>query len=372
MDQNSLKYTLALSQVPGVGSVTGKKLIRQFQTAENVFAHWQDLEGNNLALSTAIRQGYKDRELWRRTEAEMKFIEKYRLKVLYFQDEDYPRRLTDCYDSPVYLFYKGTADLDAEKVVGVVGTRSATDYGRKVTRDLVEGLKFENPLIVSGLAYGIDSQAHRAALDYGMNTVGVLGHGLDRIYPDNNKAIAEKMLGQGGLITEFFSGTKPDRENFPMRNRIIAGLCDAIVVIEAAEEGGALITADLAHSYDREVFAVPGRTSDRYSGGCNLLLKLKKADVVRNAEDLIFEMRWGEPVLKHPAVQPKLFIPLTQDEEKVVEILFAEGDLSVDEISRKSTLPVNRVVVALLNLELENAVRCKPGKLYSLSQVQVQ
>jgi DNA processing protein len=372
MDDNALKYTLALTQIQGIGSVRGKKLITEFKNAANVFDHWQDLIRIDPRLVRIIRQASKDRELWRRTEAEMKFIEKYRLKVLFFQDTDYPRRLTDCYDSPVYLFYKGSADLNAEKIIGVVGTRSATDYGRAVTRELIGGLRQEVPLIVSGLAYGIDSQAHRAALDTGLDTVGVLGHGLDRIYPGNNKALAEKMLGQGGLVTEFFSCTEPDRENFPQRNRIIAGLCDAIIVIEAAEEGGALITADIAHTYNRDVFVVPGRISDRYSGGCNKLIKQKKADIVRNAEDLIFEMGWREAEPKAPAVQPKLFIPLTRDEEKIIELMSAEGDLTIDEISRKSGLAVNKTAVALLNLELENVVRCKPGKLYSVSRSQVQ
>ena len=292
------------------------------------------------------------------------FIEKYRLKVLFFLDPDYPRRLVDCFDSPVYLFYKGSADLNAEKIIGIVGTRSATDYGKSVTRDLISGLRQESPLVVSGLAYGIDSHAHRAALDNGLDTLGVLGHGLDRIYPGNNKAMAEKMLKQGGLLTEFFSCTEPDRENFPQRNRIIAGLCDAIVVVEAAEEGGALITADIAHSYGRDVFAIPGRIGDKYSGGCNMLMKLKKAEVLRNAEDLIYEMGWSVSGKKVPALQPKLFIPLTRDEEKVIELLRAEGDLDIDEISRRSELPVNKVAVALLNLEMENVIQCKPGKLF--------
>ncbi|MCX6286492.1 MAG: DNA-processing protein DprA [Bacteroidetes bacterium] len=372
MDQNALQYTLALTQVPGIGSVIGKQLISHFGNAANVFRRYEELAPVKPRLAILIRQASKDIEMWKRTEAEMKFIEKYKLKVLFFQDADYPRRLADCYDSPVYLFYKGSADLNAEKTIGIVGTRSATDYGKAVTRDLIQGLRQEEPLIVSGLAYGIDSQAHRAALDNGLNTIGVLGHGLDRIYPSNNKAIAEKMLGQGGLLTEFFSCTEPDRENFPQRNRIIAGLCDAIIVVEAAEEGGALITADIAHTYNRDVFVVPGRIGDRYSGGCNMLIKQKKADIVRNADDLIFEMGWREAELKTPVVQPKLFIPLTLDEEKIIGLLSAEGELNIDELCRKSGLPVNKTAIALLNLELENVVRCRPGKLYSVSQSQAR
>ena len=371
MDDETLKYTLALTQITGIGSVNGKILISKFKSAKNVLEHYRDF-ALDLRMVKTISAGLGDKDIWRRTEEEMRFISKYRLKVLFFQDPDYPRRLSDCYDSPVYLFYKGTADLNTEKIIGVVGTRGATDYGKSLTRDLIQGLREEDPLIVSGLAFGIDSHAHKAALDFGLKTVGVLGHGLDRIYPGNNTAMAEKMLSQGGLITEFFSCTKPDRENFPQRNRIIAGLCQAIIVVEAALGGGALITADIAHTYNRDVFAMPGRVTDRYSGGCNLLLKLKKADVVRNADDLIFEMGWKKIEKNITPPQPKLFIPLTIDEEKVISLLSSEGDLTIDEISRKCQMPVNRVAVAMLNLEIENVVRCKPGKLYSVSQVQAQ
>ncbi len=372
MDQKALLYTLALSQVPGIGSVIGKQLITHFGDAESVFRRYRELLDGKPSLVPVIGEALRDKEFWKRTEAEMKFIEKYRLKVLFFQDEDYPYRLAECYDSPVFLFYKGSADLNAGKVVAVVGTRSATDYGKTITRELISGLKQLNPLVVSGLAYGIDSQAHRAALDNGLETIGVLGHGLDRIYPSNNKCTAEKMLSQGGLLTEFFSCTEPDRENFPQRNRIIAGISDAIIVVEAAEEGGALITANIAHTYNRDVFVIPGRIGDKYSEGCNMLIRYKKADVVRHAQDLVSQMGWGEAEVKTRVVQPKLFIPLTMDEQKVVDLLFAEGDLNVDEISRKSGLPVNKTVVALLNLEIENVIRCKPGKQYTLSPVQAQ
>lgn len=371
MNRNDLKYTLALSQIPGIGCITGKNLITVFGSAENVFGSIQKHSDVHPRLRQIIQEWSKNNALWKRTEEEIKFIEKYQLEVLFFTDKDYPWRLADCYDSPLFLFYKGNADLNASKVIGIVGTRSATDYGKGVTRELIQGLIADEPLIVSGLAYGIDSHAHKAALDFGLPTVGVLGHGLDRIYPENNKTLAGKMLGQGGLVTEFFSQTKPDRENFPMRNRIIAGLCDAIVVVEAAREGGALITADIASTYGRGVFVVPGRVSDKYSGGCNLLAKIKKAETIRNAADLISEMGWMDEKSPVPPAPPKLFIPLSKDEEKVVEVLHADGDLTIDEISRKSELPVSRIAVALLNLELENVVRSKPGKLFSLSHSRV-
>jgi len=365
MDKKTLRYTLALTLVPGIGTVTGKKLINVCGNAENVFTRSQEMLKPYPRLYHLIRNAGGDKEIWKRADEEVRFIEKYNLKVLCFGGKDYPFRLSQCYDAPVILFYKGHADLDAGKIIGIVGTRNATDYGKKITMELIRGMMNENPLIISGLACGIDSHAHRVALECGLDTVGVLGHGLDRIYPFTNQKLAEKMIRQGGLLTEFFSQTKPDRENFPQRNRIIAGLCDAIIVIEAAEQGGALITADIANSYDREVFAVPGRLGDKYSEGCNILINTNLARLALNAGDILETMQWKEPG-KKPACQPRLFITLTRDEKTIVELLGKEGDLGIDEIGRKSELPVNKVSAALLNLELENVVRCKPGKIFSL------
>lgn len=368
MESKELRYVLALSQLPGIGSVWGKMLIEKFEGPRNVFTHWKEGLKSDSRLAGIIREGIKDRAIWKRTDEELEFIGKFRLKVLYFQDPDYPQKLRDCRDSPMYLFYKGSACLNSAKIIGVVGTRSATDYGKSVTRELVSGLKGEVSLVVSGLAYGIDTCAHRAALDFGIETVGVLGHGMDRIYPDNNKTLAGKMLQQGGLVTEFFSRTLPDRENFPQRNRIIAGLCDAVIVVEAAGEGGALITADLADSYGRTVYAVPGRIGDLRSGGCNLLLKRKKAEVFMNAGDLLLDMGWRIAEEKPPPPLPRLFVPLTRDEEIIVGLLSKEGEMPVDEIVKRSGLSAGMTLAALLNLEIENVIKCKPGKMYSVSQ----
>jgi DNA processing protein len=367
MDNKALRYSIALTLVPGIGTVIGKKLINVCGSAEIVFTRSQDILKPFPRIFHLIRNAGSDKEIWKRADEEIRFIEKYRLKVLCFGEEDYPVRLAQCYDAPVLLFYKGIADLNAGRIIGIVGTRNASDYGKNITMELIKGMRNEDPLVISGLACGIDSYAHRIALECGLNTVGVLGHGLDRIYPFTNQKLAEKMIRQGGLLTEFFSSTKPDRENFPQRNRIIAGLCDAIIVIEAAEQGGALITANIANSYDREVFAVPGRIGDKYSEGCNVLINKNLAVLVLNAEEILEAMRWKEPKQKPGRSQPRLFISLTPDEEKIVELLNKEGDLSIDEIGRKSALTINKVSAALLNLELENVVRCKPGKIFSLS-----
>jgi len=286
--------------------------------------------------------------------------------MLFFRDKDYPFRLKNCYDSPVLLYWKGNADLNTAKIIGIVGTRKATDYGKNICYKLVSGLADQQVLIVSGLAYGIDSCAHRAAIESGLPTVGVLGHGLDRIYPGFNRVLAEKMMKQGGLLTDFPSGTNPDRENFPKRNRIIAGLCDGIIVVEAGRKGGALITADIANSYNRDVFAVPGRIGDPWSEGSNFLIKANKAALIQSAEDVRYLMGWDIPPGLQPVQQRKIFIEMTPEEEALVKILTESGKLGVDEICIRAGISMSRVSAALLNLEFEGVVRSLPGKLYEL------
>jgi DNA processing protein len=296
----------------------------------------------------------------------MKFIERYGITPLFFQDKGYPHRLKHCSDSPVMLYYKGTADLNISKIIGIVGTRKATEYGKSVTRMLLEGLVQHNILIVSGLAYGIDSCAHRFSLDNGLDTVAVLGHGLDTVYPWLNRPLAEKMLSQGGLVTEFLSGTKPDRINFPKRNRIIAGLCDAIVVVEAGTRGGALITADIANSYNRDVFAVPGRVTDPLSDGTNFLIRTNRAALVRSPGDIEYLMGWNPSNGSCVPVQRRIFAELTPEEEKIVSILQEKGRTGIDEICILADNSMSRVSASLLNLEFEGIVTCLPGKVYSL------
>jgi len=361
-----LLYQIALMLIPGVGDVLGKKLVSLCGSAEAVFREPRKYLKKIPRVGEDIANAINNREILHRAESEVAFIEKYRIRTLFFQDPSYPYRLKQCSDSPMLIFYKGTADLNASRVISIVGTRSATDYGKIITRKLVEGLAPQQILVVSGLAYGIDGNAHRAALDCGLNTIGVLGHGLDRIYPDVHKNLAEKMISQGGLVTEFLSRTQPDRENFPKRNRIIAGLSDAVIVVEAAEKGGALITADIANSYNRDVFAVPGRIGDPFSEGTNFLVRTNRAALIQKHEDIEYLLGWKRGAEKRSAGQRKIFIELTREEERIVALLTADGQIGIDEISLRAELTMSKVSVALLNLEFEGIVKCLPGKEYIL------
>lgn len=361
-----LLHEIALTLVPGVGIITAKKLIAYCGSAEAVFREHNPKLRKIPRVSEAIVDALRTPGIFERAEKEMAFLNKFQIRPLFFLDDNYPLRLKNCEDSPLVLYYKGNADLNVNRVLGVVGTRTPTEYGKSVCQALVSDLSHDNVLIVSGLAYGIDAYSHKVALDNGLKTVGVLGHGLDRIYPHQNRSLAEKMIQQGGLLTEFTSNNKPDRENFPMRNRIIAGMCDAVVVVEAAVKGGALITAEIADSYNRDVFAVPGRTNDVFSGGCNKLIRKNKAALVETAEDIIYMMGWEENSSQKGSVQKKLFYELKPDEEVVVNCLKNNTECSFDNLSGETGINMSRLAAALLNLEMEGIIRILPGKMYCL------
>jgi len=366
MSEEGLIYRIGLTLIPGVGDVLGKKLVSLCGSAEAVFREPRHHLKKISRVGELIALTVGNKEILLRAEKEVLFVDRYHISPLYFQDTGYPRRLKHCFDSPILLFYKGTADMNPLHVIGVVGTRSATDYGKAVTREIVSGLVQQQVLVVSGLAYGIDSCAHRFALELGLNTVGVLGHGLDTVYPWMHRSLAEKMVMQGGLVSEFLSGTKPDRTNFPKRNRIIAGLSDAIVVVEAGRKGGALITADIANSYNRDVFAVPGRVNDPYSQGTNYLIRTNRAALVQNADDIEYLMGWKDTVCQAQPVQRRIFIEMTPEEEKIVTKLQEKGQLGIDEICILTENPMSRVSASLLNLEFEGVIKCLPGKVYEL------
>jgi DNA processing protein len=366
MPDDQLIYQIGLTLIPGVGDVLGRKLVSLCGSAEAVFREPRRHLKKMPRIGDLLAEATGNREILQRAEREASFIDRYRITPFFFQDKGYPHRLKHCLDSPVLLFYKGTADLNANRVVGIVGTRKATEYGKSVTRDLIGGLVQQQVLVVSGLAYGIDSCAHRFSLDLGLNTIGVLGHGLDTVYPWPHRPLAEKMLTQGGLLTEFMSQTRPDRSNFPKRNRIIAGLCDAIIVVEAGRKGGALITADIANSYNRDVFAVPGRITDPFSDGTNYLIRTNRAALIQKADDIEYLMGWKETTGMVQAVQRKVFIEMTPDEENIVHILQENGQLGIDEICILAVNTMSRVSASLLNLEFEGVVKCMPGKVYSL------
>lgn len=364
--KDSLVYQIGLSLVPGIGTVLGKKLVKLCGSAERVFTDPGRCLGRFPRIREAIAAASARRDLFDRVDREMEFLERYTIRPLFFQDPDYPRRLRNCYDAPLMLYYKGCTPLNQTKIVGIVGTRNATDYGKAVTRELIGGLVRHEVLIVSGLAYGIDGCAHRSALESGLSTVGVLGHGLDMVYPWAHRPLAGRMVQSGGLLSEFMSQTRPDRNNFPKRNRIIAGLCDALVVVEAGSKGGALITADIANSYNRDVFAVPGRVTDPFSEGTNLLIRTNRASLIQKPEDIEYLMGWDEKVQPAGGLQRKIFPDLSPEEEVIVGIIREAGKAGIDDVCIRAGLPMSRVSASLLHLEFEGIVNCMPGKVYML------
>ena len=322
------------------------------------------MEGIGTIAARSIKK-FSDFE---NAEAELRFIEKYKIKTCFLSDKGYPQRLLNCYDSPTLLFYKGDADLNASKIVAIIGTRKYTDYGKQQTEKLIEELSSQNILVVSGMAYGIDAIAHKASLKNELPTVGVLGHGLDQIYPPDHSNLAKELLKHGGgLLTEFRSNTKPDKHNFPTRNRIVAGMSDATIVIETGEKGGSMITAELANGYNKDVFALPGRISDNKSAGCNFLIRNNKAMLLTGAEDLVEVMGWQEKSQKAIKSQRALFIELSKDEKIIVDILKEKDLIHIDELNFKSGLSSSSMAAAILNLELQGVVATLPGKLYKLN-----
>ncbi|MBD0332295.1 MAG: DNA-protecting protein DprA [Chitinophagaceae bacterium] len=362
-----LLYQLALTLVPNIGDVQAKILIKHFGNAQSIFkakvSELQKIEGIGTVRAKSIRH-FADFSV---AEKELAFIEKYNLKTLFLTDKNYPQRLLNCYDSPTLLFYKGNADLNASKVISIVGTRNNTDYGKSFTEQLVKDLSRQNILIISGLAFGIDAYAHKAALKNNLPTVGVVGHGLDKIYPYANTSLAKEMIKNGGgIVSEFFSGTKPDKHNFPLRNRVVAGLSDATVIAETDIKGGSMITAKLADAYNRDVFAVPGRTIDKKSSGCNHLIKNNKAILLTDAEELLTVMGWAEKEKEKVKKQKELFIELSEDEKQIVQLLQEKETAHIDEINIQSGLSSSAVAAAILNLELQGVVAGLPGKMYKL------
>lgn len=367
---SELLYQLALTEVPNIGCVRAKILAMHFGNAEMIFKSdlksLEKIEGVGTIPAKAIK-AFTD---FSNAEEEIKFIEKYKIKPLFLTDKNYPQRLLNCYDSPTLLFYKGDADLNASKVVAIIGTRNHTEYGKQQTEKLVKELSSQNILVVSGMAFGIDAIAHKASYKNNLPTVGVLGHGLDQIYPPDHSNLAKDMLKHGGgLLTEFRSKTKPDKHNFPTRNRIVAGMSDATVVIETGEKGGSMITAELANGYNKDVFALPGRVNDNKSAGCNFLIRNNKAMLLTDAEELIEVMGWEEKAKseKEKRSQRELFIELSKDEKIIVDILKEKDLVHVDELNFKSGLSSSSMAVAILNLELQGVVATLPGKLYRLN-----
>ncbi len=361
----SLIHKVALTFIDGVGPVHARNLLSHFGSAEAVFkAKKSDLLAIN-GIGEATASQILGSNALKKAEAELKFVKKHRIDVLFFDEDTYPRRLKECYDAPLVLYYRGTADLNHPRIISVVGTRKATDYGRRLCQQLAETLKPYDVLIVSGLAFGIDIAAHKESLQVDIPTVGILGHGLDRIYPQLHKAIAQKMVRNGGLLTEFPSDTNADKENFPKRNRIIAGLTDATVLVEATAKGGALITADLANSYHRDVYAFPGRTTDECSQGCNFLIKTNRAGLINHARDLVYYLGWEEIKTK-TTVQVAMPLGLTREELQVVALL-QMAPAQIDEIAAGTHITQSKLAIHLLSLEMQGILTSLPGNVYKLN-----
>lgn len=359
-----LFYRLALTFVPGVGVKTGRALLERFGGAKSVFdtplKELMTVEG----ISEPRARSFRDPSILQRAETELTFIQKNDVTVYGIGEEGYPSRLAACADAPLLLFSKGMARPDARKAVAIVGTRKNTDYGQKLCEDLIDGLQQQEDLVVvSGLALGIDAIAHKKCVHTGLPTIGVLGHGLDTIYPFSHKTLSGQMMENGAILSEFPSGTALDRGNFPMRNRIVAGMCDVTVIIESNASGGALITASLAAGYNREVAAFPGRVTDSRSAGCNALIRSNTAAMITCAEDLLQLMNWDEKK-KTRAVQPQLFLHLNPDEQKIIDLLHSRDNAHADEISYHTGLTTSMLSGILLQLELQGIIRSLPGKLY--------
>ncbi|MDR1408016.1 MAG: DNA-processing protein DprA [Tannerella sp.] len=367
-DDNRI-YLAGLSLLKGIGDILARQLLQYFgNDAERVFiAKKQTLAkvpGIGMLKAEAIMQSRT--EALKRAGKELEFVDKNNIRLCSIADNDYPLRLRECPDAPIVFYYKGNMNLNASHILSIVGTRHATGYGEKLTASLIKALSeiSSDILIVSGLAYGIDICAHRNALKYGLPTVGVLAHGLDRIYPSLHRKTAVEMLDQGGLLTDFVSETNPDRENFPKRNRLIAGLSDATVVIESARKGGALITADIAFSYGREVYAFPGRVGDCYSDGCNLLIRSNKAMLITSAMDIANELRWNTKDKKTRPEQSRLVFDEDRPRSPVLDILVEKGEMQINELSIILGIPVHQLASALFDLEMEGHVKILPGGIY--------
>jgi len=358
-----LIYQIGISLIPGIGDVNGKKLVSYCGGAEAVFKEKKPalMKIPGIGLSTV--SSILSQKVLSRAEEEIAFIEKFNVAPLFYTDKKYPQRLKHCMDGPMMLYFKGNADLNTPRIISIVGTRTASEYGKDICAKFVEDLAELDVIVVSGLAYGIDTHAHKSSLKNDIATIGILAHGLDRIYPQANKSLAEKMVLNGGLLTDYLSKTIPDRENFPKRNRIVAGIADAVIVIESAIRGGALITANIANSYNRDVFAVPGKLNDKYSEGCNFLIKTNRAALLQSVKDIKYIMQWESDTDKSPK-QQKLFKELSPEEELIVNILKENNEVSIDYIVLKSKLSTSKIASILLNLEFEGIVKSLPGKMY--------
>lgn len=363
------RYQIALSLIPGIGPVLSKQLINHFGTPEQIFKASKGKVGKVNGLGEKLSDLLTNTDaLFRNADSIIEKSAKAGISIHYYKEQRYPERLMRVMDAPILIYSKGEIDLNPEKTVGIVGTRKATKYGLNTTQEIVESAVESNPTVISGLAFGIDVKAHESALRKNIPTIGVLACGLDYVYPARHRSIAKDMLENGGLVSEYPIGTKADTRFFPARNRIIAGLSDALIVVEAAKKGGALITANIAHSYERPVFAVPGQLDKSNSEGCNLLIRNFKASIYTGFIDIVEALNWDlDSTDQRNKVNEKLEV-LEGEEKRVVDILLKNGQqMHLDELSWQSQIPLNQIASILLGLEFDGIVKPLPGKEYRLT-----
>jgi len=368
MSEISLKHKIALGLIPRIGDINARKLVSHFGSVEAVFHEPYRNLIKIPGIGSGIAKYISDRSYLDTAEKEVEYVIKNEVRTYFYLDNDYPYRLRQCDDSPVVFFFKGTSDLNAVKILSVVGTRNATTHGKELCEKIIGGLAAGHPdlIIVSGLAYGIDITSHKAALANNLQTIGVLGHGFKTTYPSIHASTAKTMLKSGGLLTDFVSEALPERNNFLKRNRIIAGLSDATLIVESGIKGGALITADIANSYNRDVFAVPGRPDDQWSAGCNSLIRNNKAALTECSDDIEYFLNWKPEKLKSP-VQKTLFSDLDENEKLIYELLMKENEMPIDNICRSLVIPVYKLSSLLLQMEFKGLIKCYPGNLYRIN-----
>ena len=372
MEQETF-YAMALTRLTNFNYQQALELYRAVGSAQLLFEHRNEIGDIVKDASPRLKEALKDWDgAMKRAEFEQKFMQEHQIRALTLLDDDYPQRLCECPDAPIVLYYRGNADLNRPKVINVVGTRQCTQYGKDLIHRLISDLRQMCPqvLVVSGLAYGVDICAHKEALDCGYETVGVLAHGLDQIYPYRHRDIAVKMLGHGGLLTEFMSQTNADKPNFVRRNRIVAGMSDACIVVESAAHGGGLITAEIAQSYGRDVFAFPGAVGMTYSEGCNHLIRDSRAGLITSAEDFVKAMGWQDEALRKQAraegIERNLFEDLSPEESRIVTLLQQTNDLQLNILSVKTGIPMGQLTALLFQLEMKGIIKPLAGGMYHL------
>lgn len=365
---NKLLYQIALTQITGVGDIIGKNLLKIVGSEEAIFKSSKKALSSIQGISSNLAAEILNPEVIKKAEKELEFVRKNNIQTYFTTEEKYPKRLIDCIDSPILLYFKGNTDFNKEKLISIVGTRNSTHYGNSSCELFLSEVSQIIPdlLVISGLAYGIDICAHQAALKNGLSTIGVLAHGLDRIYPSAHRNTAIEMLERGGLLTEFASKTEPDKHNFVRRNRIVAGMVDAVLIMESNKKGGSLITAEIANSYCKDVFALAGRNTDKRSEGCNALIANHKADILLSAEQFVQQMNWDTKNQKSPK-QQQLFLDLSPTEQNIIDKLNLEGAKHIDQLAKELSTPAFQLFSTLLELEMKGLIKNLPGSIYDIN-----